>query len=96
LTDENDTAVTSNQARQAAIDDDALLSATLRAMEAGMNNDRLAPVAPGNLLRDGQGIADVRSEMLADYALGRDDLTLLDVLCALTSSDGVRLIGVSL
>ena len=95
LTDENDTAVTSNQARQAAIDDDALLSATLRAMEAGMNNDRLAPVAPGNLLRDGQGIADVRSEMLADYALGRDDLTLSDILCALTSSDGVRLIGVS-
>ena len=95
LTDENDTVVTPSQARQAAIDDDAILSATLRAMEAGMNNDHLAPVAPGNLLRDGQGIADVRSEMLVDYALGRDDLTSSDILCALTSSDGVRLIGVS-
>jgi len=59
LMDENDTVVTPSQARQAAIDDDAILSATLRAMEAGMNNDRLAPVAPGNLLRDGQGIAVV-------------------------------------
>ncbi len=95
LTDENDTVLSPSQARQAAIDDDAILSATLRAMEAGMNNDRLVPVAPGNLLRDGQGIADVRSEMLADYALGRDDLASSDILCALTSSDGVRLIGVS-
>ena len=60
-----------------------------------MNNDRLAPVAPGNLLRDGEGIADVRSEMLADYALGRDDLASSNILCALTSSDGLRLIGVS-
>jgi hypothetical protein len=42
-----------------AIDDDAILSATLRAIEAGMNNDRLAPVVSGNLLRDSQGIADV-------------------------------------
>jgi hypothetical protein len=33
--------------------------------------------------------------MLADYALGRDDLASSDILCALTSSDGVRLIGVS-
>jgi len=95
LTDENDTGATPSQARQAAIDDDAILSATLRAMEAGMHPDRNVPIAPENLLHDGQGIADVRLEMLADYALGRDDPTSSDILCALTSSDGVRLIGVS-
>ena len=67
LSDENNTVVTPSQARQAAIDDDAI-------------HGRLAPVASGNLLRDGQGIADVRSEMLADYALGRDDLTSSDIL----------------
>ena len=67
-----------------SIDDDAILSATLRAMEAGMHPDRNVPIAPGNLLRDGQGIAYVRLEMLADYALGRDDLTSSDILCALT------------
>jgi len=63
-------AVLTSQAPQAAIDDDAILSATLRAIEVGMHPDRNVPIAPGNLLRDGQGIADVRLEMLADYALG--------------------------
>ena len=95
FTDENDTGATPSQVRQAAIDDDAIMSATLQAMEAGMHPDHNAPIAPGNLLRDCQGIADVRLEMLADYALGRDDLTSSNILCALTSSDGVRLIGVS-
>jgi len=59
VTDENDTAVTSSQARQTAIDDDAILSTTLPAMEAGMKMFFFAPVVSENVLRDGQGITEV-------------------------------------
>ena len=96
LTAENEVQTTANQARQAAIDDDLLFEETLRAMDSGMNgNNNATRLNPGNPAPEGEGIVDARMEMKLDYGQGREDLTLSDFICALTSSTGVLLCGVS-
>ena len=96
LTAENEAQITTNRARQDAIDDDLLLEETMKAMAAGMdaNNDVICR-NPRNPPTESDGIADARTEMKLDYAPGRSDLTLSDFVCALTSPTGVLLCGVS-
>jgi hypothetical protein len=87
LTAENEGQITTNRARQDAIDDDLLLEETMKAMAVGMDADNDAIRRnPGNPPTEGDDIADARTEMKLDYAPGRRDLT---------SPTGVLLCGVS-
>ena len=47
----------------------------------------------GTPIAVGQGIVDARAQMLADFAIHREDWTWSDILLAVTSG-GIKLVGV--
>lgn len=95
LTAENKEQTTANRARQEVIDDNLLLEETPKAMTASINADNDAICRnPRNPPPQGDGIADACMEMELDYEPGRDDLTLSDFVCALTSPNSILLCGV--
>ena len=67
LTAENEAQITTNRARQDAIDDYLLLEETMNTMAAGMDTDHDAICRnPRNPPTEGDGIADARTEMKLD------------------------------
>ena len=65
--------------------DDAIRLATIQSMQQGTYvSPPVLPVA-GTPIAVGQGIVDARAQMLADFAIHREDWTWSDILLAVTS-----------
>jgi hypothetical protein len=73
--------------------DDAILLATIQSMQQGTYVSPSALPVVGTPIAVGQGILDARAQMLADFAIHREDWTWSDILLAVTSG-GIKLVGV--
>ena len=73
--------------------DDAILLATIQSMQQGTYVSPPALPVVGTPIAVGQGIVDARAQMLADFAIHREDWTWSDILLAVTSG-GIKLVGV--
>jgi len=80
-------------ADQEADRDDAILLATIPAMQKGTPVPTPALPVPGTPIAVGQGILDARAQMLADFAKHREDWTWSDIVLAVTSG-GIKVVGV--